>query len=87
MAVFFGEQASTDTPQKENKIMAKDDDMHLRVSKRKKEKIKQRAESLDRTVSEHMLICFDMEESIARGGSVVIPKSNQVSSDGESAHG
>ena len=52
MAVFFGEQASTSTPQKENKIMAKDDDMHLRVSKKKKEKIKQRAESLKEKVEQ-----------------------------------
>jgi len=65
--------------------MAKDDQMHLRVSTKKKEAIKKRADSLDRTVSQHMLICFDMERSIAMGESIVIPKTDQVESMGTPA--
>lgn len=72
-------------PHKAGISMPKDDQIHVRVSTKKKDRIKQRADSLDRSVSEHMLICYDLEESIARGDSIVIPKSQQVESEGKSA--
>ena len=63
----------------------KDERIFIRTSKKKKDRIHERAESLDRSVSEHMLRCYDLEESIARGDSIVIPRSKQVSSEGKSA--
>ncbi len=68
--------------------MPKDDRIYIRVSEAKKIRIKKRADSLDKSVSEHLLYCYDQELSIARGDSIVIPRSRQVDSDeGKSASG
>jgi hypothetical protein len=66
--------------------MARDNQMSVRVSTDKKMKIKERAASLNRSVSEHLLICYDLEESIAKADSIVIPKREQVESDGVPAN-
>ena len=84
MAVFLGLMIHTTAIQTEL-TMPKEEQMHIRVSAPKKERIKKRAESLDRSVSTHMLLCYDLEESIARGESIVIPISKQVDSEGKSA--
>ena len=55
----------------------REDRIVVRVSEAKKKRIKKRAESLDRTISAHMLYCFDQEQSIAEGRSVVVPKGVQ----------
>lgn len=65
--------------------MPRDDQIHIRVSELKKIRIKKRAESLDRSISVHMLHCYDLEESISKGGSIVIPKPKQVDSEGKPA--
>lgn len=65
--------------------MPKDDQIHVRLSSKKKELIKKRAESLDRSVSQHLLICYDLEFSIAKGESIVIPKPKQIDAEGISA--
>ena len=65
----------------------RDERIIIRVSDKKKELIRNRAKSLDKSISEHMLSCYDLEESIAKGDSVVIPKSKQVNSEGKSANG
>ncbi len=65
--------------------MPREDQIHIRVSEAKKDRIKKRAESLDRSISVHMLHCYDVEESIAKGESIVIPKPKQVDSEGKSA--
>ena len=67
--------------------MPKDDRIFIRVSGSKKTRITKRADSLDKSVSEHMLSCYDLEESIAKGDSIVIPRSKQVDSEGKSAIG
>ena len=65
--------------------MPKEDRIYIRVSDAKKRRIQKRADSLDRSVSAHLLYCFDQEQSIAEGRSVVIPGSKQVDSEGKSA--
>ncbi len=65
--------------------MPKEEQMHIRVSASKKERIRKRVESLDRSISTHMLLCYDLEESIAKGDSIVIPRPKQVDSEGRSA--
>jgi len=52
-----------------------EDQIHIRVSDAKKKRIQKRAKSLDRTVSAHMLYCFDQEQAISEGRAVVIPAS------------
>jgi len=66
--------------------MPKDDQIHIRLSTLRKERIQKRAQSLDRSVSEHMLICFELEESIAKSESIVIPKTKQINPEGISAN-
>ncbi len=63
----------------------KEEQIHIRVSAAKKERIKKRVSGLDKSMSTHMLYCYDLEESIARGDSIVIPRSKQVDSEGKSA--
>ena len=82
---FFWFLTYTIDTQKENKIMPRDEQIHIRLSSKKKDRIKKRADSLDKSVSEHMLSCYDLEESISRGDSIVIPRSKQVSPEGKSA--
>ena len=53
--------------------MPKDDRIFIRVSSKKKDGIRKRAESLDRSISDHMLHCYDQEKAISEGKSVVIP--------------
>ena len=65
--------------------MPGDDRIVIRVSESKKDRIKKRIRDLNRTMSSHMIICYDLEESITKGDSIVIPRSKQVSSDGKSA--
>jgi len=84
MAVFLGLLPYTTAIQTEL-AMPKEEQMHIRVSAAKKERIQKRAESLDRSISTHILLCYDLEESIAKGDSIVIPKSKQVDSESKSA--
>ncbi len=67
--------------------MPRDDRIYIRVSEAKKRRIQKRADSLDRSVSAHLLYCFDQEQAISDGRSVVIPGSKQVDSEGKSASG
>ena len=53
--------------------MPRDDRIYIRVSEAKKKRIQKRADSLDRSVTAHLLYCFDQEQSISEGRSVVIP--------------
>lgn len=65
--------------------MPGDDRIVIRVSESKKDRIKRRVDSLNKTMSAHMIYCYDLEESIAKGDSIVIPRSKQVDSEGKSA--
>ncbi len=58
-------------------MSSREDRIVVRVSEAKKARIKKRAESLDRSISAHMLYCFDQEQAIAEGRSVVVPKGIQ----------
>ena len=53
--------------------MPKDDRIYIRVSEAKKIRIKKRADSLDKSVSEHLLYCYDQELAISEGRRVVVP--------------
>ncbi len=53
--------------------MPRDDRIYIRVSEAKKKRIQKRADSLDRSITAHLLYCFDQEQAIAEGRSVVIP--------------
>lgn len=64
--------------------MPKDDRIYIRVSEAKKKRIQKRADSLDRSITAHLLYCFDQEQAISEGRSVVIPSSKQGSSEGKS---
>jgi len=65
--------------------MPGDDRIVIRVSESKKGRIKKRVDSLNKTMSAHLMHCYDLEESIAKGDSIVIPRSKQVDSEGRSA--
>ena len=65
--------------------MSKEDRIYIRVSDAKKRRIQKRADSLDRSVTAHLLYCFDQEQAIAEGRSIVIPSSKQVDSEDKSA--
>lgn len=66
-------------------MSGKDDRIVIRVSEPKKERIRKRVRGLDKSMSAHMLYCYDLEESITKGDSIVIPRSKQVSSEGKTA--
>ena len=65
--------------------MPGDDRIVIRVSESKKDRIKRRVDGLNKTMSAHMIYCYDLEESITKGDSIVIPRSKQVDSEGRSA--
>lgn len=65
--------------------MPGDERIVIRISESKKERIKKRVDSLNKTMSAHMIYCYDLEESITKGEAIVIPKSKQIDSDGKFA--
>lgn len=65
--------------------MPGDERIVIRVSQSKKEAIQKRVRSLNKTMSAHIIHCYDLEESITKGDSIVIPRDKQVDSEGKSA--